>query len=250
MKQKNVGGNIVSQISGSFKKFDFSIGSHYHYFIQSIDYSEEIIISHLSSFTVFLLEKPNTSSIKVETISNDMQVGDCVQFEGHSCRLTVLGGGVKIIVAGTKIPADVPAGIKYIASEDIYRVRKPWGHELWMNGQHQNYALKQIFIKSGTKTSLQYHHFKRETNVLMEGKCRLHYKKNSDILNDEVKESNIEVLNLDAISSIDVSPLTIHRIEAVTDVVLYEVSTPHLDDVVRVLDDTNRTNGRLLEEHE
>ena len=250
MKKRNFGGNIVSKISNSFEKFDFKISSNYHYYIQSIDNSEEIIINHLSSFTVFLIEKTVNSTVQIDTIINDIEIGDCVQFERSTCRLKVSGGGIKIIVAGTEKPSDVQSVIKYTASDNIYRVRKPWGHELWINGQHQNYAFKQIFIKSGTKTSLQYHILKSETNVLFGGSCKLHFKKNSNLLNEEVNNSDIEAMGLEAISSIDIDPLTIHRIEAVTDVLLYEVSTPHLDDVIRISDDTNRTDGRILSEHE
>jgi len=48
---------------------------------------------------------------------------------------------------------------------------------------------------------------------------------------------------------VDVMPLTLHRLEAVTDILLYETSTPHLDDVVRILDDSRRPDGRLEQEH-
>ena len=44
-------------------------------------------------------------------------------------------------------------------------------------------------------------------------------------------------------------PGNIHRIQAITDILLYEVSTPHLDDVVRLQDDNKRPDGRIKEEH-
>jgi hypothetical protein len=44
-------------------------------------------------------------------------------------------------------------------------------------------------------------------------------------------------------------PGILHRLEAITDILLYETSTPHLDDVVRVTDDSKRPNGRIEQEH-
>ena len=61
--------------------------------------------------------------------------------------------------------------------------------------------------------------------------------------------SDIGVEELFSTSIVDVVPPTLHRLEAVTDIVLCETSTPHLDDVVRVADDANRVDGRIEEEH-
>ena len=131
----------------------------------------------------------------------------------------------------------------------IYKVTKPWGHELWINGQHPNYALKEISIAKGTKTSLQYHQKKGETNVLFEGKARLHYKKDASVPNESVVPEHIGTTDVNAVVAIDVAPPTIHRIEALTNVLLYEVSTPHLDDVIRLQDDAHRPDGRIAAEH-
>ena len=55
----------------------------------------------------------------------------------------------------------------------------------------------------------------------------------SDIdLNEDIKKRFIK-----SPSIIDVNPKTIHRIEAITDLILFETSTPHLDDVIRLQDD-------------
>ncbi|PCJ59311.1 MAG: sugar isomerase [Planctomycetota bacterium] len=131
----------------------------------------------------------------------------------------------------------------------MYKVIKPWGHELWLNGNHPCYALKQIFIKAGTKTSLQYHNFKQETNVLFEGTALLHYKLNPDVKNDLVISNDITTVQIEPISSVDILPSTLHRLEAISDITLYETSTPHLNDVVRVSDDSNRPDGRIEKEH-
>jgi hypothetical protein len=57
------------------------------------------------------------------------------------------------------------------------------------------------------------------------------------------------VFQLGVMGKICVEPKTLHRLRATTDIYHYEVSTPHLDDVVRVQDDINRGHGRIKEEH-
>ena len=139
--------------------------------------------------------------------------------------------------------------MKVFKNSELKKVSKPWGHELWINGEHPGYALKEIFIKAGNKTSLQYHRKKRETNVLVSGSIKLHYRESDKTPIDQVSSKDIAAQELRASTVIDVFPNHLHRIEAVTDATLYEVSTPHLDDVVRVSDDTGRGNGRIEAEH-
>ena len=130
-----------------------------------------------------------------------------------------------------------------------YKVKKPWGYELWINGQKPTYAFKEIFLKKGNQTSLQYHNRKRETNFLYEGKAKLIYKKNKNIKNNDVKNNDLASINIKNISIINVKPKDLHRIKALTDIRLYETSTPDLDDVIRIMDDTKRKDGRIQYEH-
>jgi hypothetical protein len=48
---------------------------------------------------------------------------------------------------------------------------------------------------------------------------------------------------------VNVKNYAVHRLRAITDIMLYEVSTPHLDDVIRISDDQQRNNGRISSEH-
>ena len=48
----------------------------------------------------------------------------------------------------------------------------------------------------------------------------------------------------------NVSPFKKHRIIALTDVITQEVSTPEVDDVIRIEDDTHRKDGRIDEEQQ
>lgn len=153
------------------------------------------------------------------------------------------------MISGTSETHPNQKGLFFTSHENLYRVDKPWGHELWINGQHPLYALKEIYLKAGSKTSLQYHNFKQETNVLFEGCANLHYKSNDFVKNDNVTNGDLATVELAPISSIDVMPGVLHRLEALTDILLYETSTPHLDDVVRVSDDSMRPHGRIEREH-
>lgn len=113
-------------------------------------------------------------------------------------------------------------------------VKKPWGEEHWLaaNGK---YAYKRIYIKAGTRTSLQYHNFKLETNYIISGIARV-------FLCDKWYDMKAD-------DFFTVEPKTVHRIEAITDLILQEVSTPELDDVIRLEDDQNRCDGRINSEH-
>ena len=104
-------------------------------------------------------------------------------------------------------------------------VDKPWGREEWIV-LNDKYCLKRLYINAGEKLSLQYHEEKTETLILEEGICDL-------ILGDEY---TLMYKN----EPYTVHPQEIHRLIAHKDTVILEVSTPEVDDVVRLQDDYNR----------
>ena len=242
------GGNLVKKIEfgGAGKKL-LATGP-YEYFIYETEENEVLSFNDLKSFSVYVFEKPQSAMLNVQGLNESPQQGDAIQAENCRVEMNITGGRVKLLVAGTVTQHQAANGLTITKKNDVYRVEKPWGHELWINGQHPAYALKCIFIKAGTKTSLQYHRHKQETNVLFHGNAKLHYKKN-DVANDLVKPTDIATTRLEPVCSVDVVPLTIHRIEAVSDILLFETSTPHLDDVIRIDDDSQRPSGRLATEH-
>ncbi len=249
MNIQNFGGNILKRFKlGALGKAMLGSGP-YEYFIYETQVDEDIYFHDLRSFSVYIFYKPDQAIISVRGLSQQLEQGDSLQAEDCAVQLHVHGGSVKLLVAGTVDPHSELKGLTMTRRADIYKVEKPWGHELWINGQHPCYALKEIFIKSGTKTSLQYHNYKQETNVLFHGTARLHFKNNPSVPNDAVTLADTATEQIEPICSIDVVPGTLHRLEAVTDILLYETSTPHLDDVVRVIDDSNRSHGRIKQEH-
>jgi len=249
MESLMFGGNFFKQLTLFTGINRFASGVYDYLYFQTR--AEEIVHFHdLSSYTVYCLKKSPPSSLEVVDRNLAMEEGDALQVEGDFISLSVRGGPAELLVAGVtqnRMPGE--SKVIVIPAVDIYRVKKPWGHELWLSDQHPDYALKQIFIKAGAKTSLQYHRFKKETNVLFSGTALLHYNKNSMVSCAEVRKQDVAQQFLESTSMIDVPPLTLHRLEAITDILLYEASTPFLDDVIRVYDDTGRSDGRISQEH-
>jgi mannose-6-phosphate isomerase len=113
------------------------------------------------------------------------------------------------------------------------RVDKPWGHEIvW--AQTDRYAGKLLHIDAGHALSLQYHEVKAESIYVLSG--RLHLHSSPDV------HAPVSVRVVEAGESFDIVPGMVHRFEAREPVVLIEVSTPELDDVVR-LDDRYGREG-------
>ncbi len=105
-------------------------------------------------------------------------------------------------------------------------VEKPWGHELWY-AHTGEYAGKILFVRAGHRLSLQYHREKDETSYLQSGQLLLLQGSGPDALSERVLEPGEAWRN---------EPGTVHTIEAITDATVLEVSTPQLDDVVRLQD--------------
>jgi hypothetical protein len=133
-----------------------------------------------------------------------------------------------------------------------YTVSKPWGHEIWYaeNGDQVPYALKQIHMTAGKRSSLQSHQFKAETNYVVGGRVT--------VLNGTFAPAAGNTVDAAAIPRRIHGPRTgwtsppgmLHRVIAETNYTSIEVSTPELDDVIRWDDDTARGNGRIATEHE
>tara|TARA_R110000824_G_scaffold118242_1_gene270483 strand:+ start:6704 stop:8647 length:1944 start_codon:yes stop_codon:yes gene_type:complete len=118
-------------------------------------------------------------------------------------------------------------------------VHKPWGKEEWLE-LNDKYCYKRIYINAGHKTSYQYHDFKRETNYLISGTAEIWL---------ENDEGEVKKTIMNAGEYFNVTPPKKHRVIAITDIILQEVSTPEVDDVIRIEDDSNRPDGRLEHEH-
>jgi mannose-6-phosphate isomerase len=134
----------------------------------------------------------------------------------------------------------LPDGLRLSTREGAKVVHKHWGEERWLVHGDAPFVFKAIRLRAGQRTSLQYHMRKEEANLILTGKARLHYDGSS---------TAPSTCPLGPGSVLHVQPGAVHRIEAITDVLLIEVSTPEVDDVVRLSDDWGRPDGRIDAEH-
>ncbi len=130
--------------------------------------------------------------------------------------------------AAGRVSADSPnlEGLDRWAFEPR-RVEKPWGWELiWAVAEQ--YVGKVLFVRAGHSLSLQFHNEKDESWYVESGRAEL-----------ELGEAGSAVLNKEVITAgaaFRYRPGTVHRVTALEDTTILEVSTPHLDDVVRLED--------------
>jgi mannose-6-phosphate isomerase-like protein (cupin superfamily) len=115
---------------------------------------------------------------------------------------------------------------------EVQHIPKPWGYELiW--GKTERYVGKVLHVNAGESLSLQYHEMKDETLYVIRGKVRLELKHG-----DESR-----TVTLDVGESFHIPPRLIHRIAAVEDADIMEVSTPELEDVIRLEDRYGRVSS-------
>jgi mannose-6-phosphate isomerase len=116
------------------------------------------------------------------------------------------------------------------ANLPVKRVPKPWGYEL-IFAKTERYVGKILHINRGESLSLQYHEIKEETLFVVAGELKLTIEVDGDR----------RELPLRAGEAFHIAPRMIHRMEAIEDTDIAEVSTPELDDVVRLEDRYGRT---------
>jgi quercetin dioxygenase-like cupin family protein len=118
-------------------------------------------------------------------------------------------------------------------SGEIPRVEKPWGYELhW--AVTDRYVGKLIHVNKGHALSLQYHKMKDETIYVHSGR----------ILYELDEHGTLTPRELGPGARVHVPPNTIHRMTAIEDSDVFEVSTPELDDVVRLQDRYGRQDKK------
>jgi mannose-6-phosphate isomerase-like protein (cupin superfamily) len=111
------------------------------------------------------------------------------------------------------------------------RIEKPWGWELvW--AEAEQYVGKLLLVRAGHALSLQYHEEKDESWLVREGSATLELGALGEPL---------ETLEIGPGDAFRYRPRTVHRVTAIEDTLILEVSTPHLDDVVRLEDRYGRS---------
>ena len=118
-----------------------------------------------------------------------------------------------------------------VTDEKATRVEKPWGYELiW--AKTGRYVGKVIHVRAGHALSLQYHNRKEETLLLWSGRLLFELGSGDRTRNWEMQPGD----------RVHIAPGTVHRMTAIDDSDVFEVSTPELEDVVR-LDDRYGREG-------
>jgi quercetin dioxygenase-like cupin family protein len=107
------------------------------------------------------------------------------------------------------------------------RVDKPWGHEIWW-ARTERYVGKILHVRKGESLSLQYHNVKDETIMVQSGELLFE--------TGRVGEDRLERHTLKPGDTFHITPGTVHRMTGILDTDVLEVSTPELDDVVRLED--------------
>lgn len=118
-------------------------------------------------------------------------------------------------------------------------IHKPWGKEEWIE-LNDVYCYKRIYINKGYKTSFQYHNFKKETNYIISGQAEVWLENDEGVIEKKIMNEG---------DYFNVTPPKKHRVIALTDIIMQEVSTPEVDDVIRINDEFNRADGKIEAEH-
>ena len=116
---------------------------------------------------------------------------------------------------------------------DVKRVEKPWGYEL-IYATTDRYCGKILFIRGGEELSLQFHKEKDETIYVQSGRAEFE-------IGDPGGPLDVEVVGPGRAFHLGAG--TVHRVRALEDTVLLEVSTPETEDVVRLEDRYGRADS-------
>ena len=117
-----------------------------------------------------------------------------------------------------------------VLKNSVGRVEKPWGYELWW-ARTERYVGKILHVTAGHALSLQYHNQKEETIYVYSGRLLFEIQEGERLIGKELLPGD----------RIHVTPGTVHRMTALEDCDLFEVSTPEVEDVVRLEDRYGRT---------
>lgn len=109
---------------------------------------------------------------------------------------------------------------------DVKKVDKPWGYEI-IFAHTDKYAGKILHVNAGQALSLQFHEQKDETLYLLTGEYELTLEEDGELTQHHVREGQ----------AFHITPGTRHRMVGGPEGCdILEVSTPELDDVVRLED--------------
>jgi len=108
------------------------------------------------------------------------------------------------------------------------RIDKPWGHEIWW-ARTERYVGKLLHLRKGESLSLQYHRVKDETILVQAGRLLFETRPAGE-------DGALRRIEMKPGDAFHITPGTVHRMTGLEDCDIVEVSTPELEDVVRLED--------------
>lgn len=121
---------------------------------------------------------------------------------------------------------------KFTNEPYVKKIEKPWGYEIIFTQENLPYTGKILHINAGKRLSLQYHDQKQETQFLISGRClRICDNQNGDLIEIEMKK----------FKGYTISVGQRHRLQAIEDCDVFEVSTPEIGNTYRLEDDYKRS---------
>ena len=255
---------MINLLSKKNKYYDYSLIKKNHDFLKQVKNDFDYVVTFfvfkgsleisIKTKKINILEEQGILISSISEIQN-LKIGDNSEvFEITSKKKT--NKIIEIIDKKGKRFENTIETYKILNNHKI--VQKPWGYETWIVWLKDYHVLKKIFMIKGNKCSLQYHKEKYETNYIIDGKAKVIKGFHLDLsINNE--ENFKKVLDTDLLSKYSIEtqvpfvftniPGEVHRVYSLEDYTAYEVSTPQLDDVVRIQDDNNRESGLIKKEH-
>lgn len=213
---------------------------HWEEFFLVENNEKEILKTFSAIYVLTGTIEVNNEEIKITAQKNDFIKSSgscCIKSENARCLIATYGFSDKNMLIRNNETL-------------LYNVKKPWGTEIWLNHEDEDYGfvMKSIYINSGHRTSLQVHEKKHECMYMDYGNCNITYcdEGKYNVLKSSYKTKVKKFLNG---TFQYIAPGEIHRLEALNDIHILEISSRHLDDVIRIQDDTLRPNGRIENEH-
>jgi mannose-6-phosphate isomerase len=230
------------------RSINLSLDAPYKFQVMRLNAGEKKNLSGLKRYCIYMIDVGGVRTFA----ANDIEIASDQFLLGDTADLTVKSDldGLQVIL----ISRDIDVLARPLTSyklDSAKRVNKPWGYEIWLtNEPSEFFAFKKIFLRAGTSTSLQFHVEKRETNFLLSGTANLTFENRCRNGSDLSIDDALKTKKLVGPVVVNIAPGFVHRLEAKTDLTLYEASTPELDDVIRIQDNYYRGSGRIEGEHD
>ena len=173
----SLGKNKITKLLKDKKKI---LGSNTYYNYHFYKFKEEINLNiNCNKCFVYILDGKNKNqNLKVNNNLINFKKGELIKIKKKKSDAILINTKhtISILIVYNKEKSNKEKRSSFEKFKNFYTVKKPWGYEQWLTGAYnKNFAFKKIFLKKGSKTSLQYHVKKIETNFLYSGNANLHY---------------------------------------------------------------------------